>query len=355
MLTRIASDSSISGDEHLVISLIGDGVYVDVLRKAGVELTCLRIDDLPSLVSGLFRVARLLRRKNPDVIMTWLCHADLFGTISTLLARRGTSRLVWNIRCSEIDFSRYASSTRWIVSALSRLSGLPGVIAVNSLAGRRAHTALGYRPKSWTYLPNGVDLEEWRPVEKDRKRMRDALGIPGKATVFGMVARVDPQKNHDLLISVAERLFPKRPNLYLVLAGEGTDKLVLPKGLKERVLLTGLRSDIPILMRAFDFHVLSSSYGEGFPNVVCEAMASGVPCIVSDVGDAARIVGGSSLVIPAKNADALAEAMERLAGETPAQRESRGRAAREHIRENYDIRRVRKLYADLYRSVGGAV
>ncbi len=228
--------------------------------------------------------------------MTWLYHADLMGTLAGRLA--GVRRIIWNLRCSDMDFAHYAPLTRRIVTVLARLSPLPYAVATNSNAGRRAHEALGYRPKRWAYLPNGFDTNVWKPVAADRAAVRRELGFQPSDFVIGMVARVDPQKDHANFLEAARLLAARHPHLRILLVGRETNEIAVPDALKPLTVALGERRDVPRIMRALDLLVSSSAYGEGFPNVIGEAMASGVPCVATDVGDAALIIGEAGRVVP---------------------------------------------------------
>ena len=160
MLTRIVS-ADIAGERHFVISLMDEGIHGETIREAGVELACLGMRRGALSLSVLVRLTKLLRNRRPDVIMTWLYHADFIGTVGAILSGLSTRRIAWNLRCSDIDFGLYAPTTKWVVRALSHLSGLPQTVAFNSYAGRAHHEALGYKPRAWVYLPNGLDLDEW--------------------------------------------------------------------------------------------------------------------------------------------------------------------------------------------------
>ena len=267
--------------------------------------------------------------------MTWLYHADLMGTLASRLA--GVRRIIWNIRCSDIDFSRYAPMTRKIATLLAWLSWLPWAVATNSHAGRRVHEALGYRPRRWAFLPNGFDSEQWKPDPADRAAVRRELGLAEGDFVIGMVARVDPQKDHAGFLDAVQIAAGKHPRLRLVLVGKDTQELSVPQGLGRVVTALGERRDVPQLMRMFDVIVLPSAYGEGFPNVVGEALASGVPCVVTDTGDAGFVVGEAGIVVPPRAPAAVAAAIESLIARPPEQLRALAALGRERIERDFSI------------------
>jgi glycosyltransferase involved in cell wall biosynthesis len=254
------------------------------------------------------------------------------------------------LRCSNLDLSRHPRLTRWTIAWLARLSRLPAAVAHNSRKGREAHAELGYRPRRWAYLPNGFDLEEWRPDEADRMAVRRELGFENAHKVIGLVARIDPEKDHATFLAAAESAAIVRKDVGFVVVGRGTETLKIPEALHGRVKVLGERRDIPRLLRGLDIATLCS-FSEGFPNAVGEAMATALPCIVTDVGDAADIVGETGLVIPPRDPDALASAIITMVEEGEVARAERGQAARNRIKETWSIDRVARLYEDLWRDV----
>ena len=290
---------------------------------------------------------RLLRQIQPDLVMTWLYHADLLGTLAARSA--GIRRIIWNIRCSDIDLTHYPPMTRLIVHVLARLSRLPWGIATNSMEGRRVHEALGYKPARWFYLPNGFDADQWRPDLVDRAKVRAELGIPDADFVIGMVARVDLQKDYASFLAAAKLLAAKQANLRFLLVGLGTDKLAICNELRPRTLTLGERRDVPRLMRALDL-LASSSNSEGFPNVIGEAMATGVPCVATDVGDTAVIIGETGRLVPPSDPRALADAIGEIINSSAEERHTLAVRARQRVRSNFTVDNCAKRYAELFKA-----
>jgi len=337
-----------SGIRHVVYSLSDEGMYGAELRRAGVEVHCLGMRSNRVPIVSFFRLVGLLRQRRPDVIMTWLYHADFVGTLAGRLA--GVRRIVWNLRCSDFTFSDHPAMTGRIVALLARLSRLPSAVAANSIAGRRAHEALGYHPKRWIYLPNGFDTAEWRPDAADRDKVRRSLGFGEADFVVGRIGRVDPQKDFKSFLEAARIVAARCPSLRLLLAGDGTRELDLPAELRPLTLALGVRRDVPQLMRALDVLVSSSAYGEGLPNVVGEAMASGVPCVATDVGDSATLIGGLGVVVPPRDPQALARAIERLSATPAEELRAMSASARERIAAEFSIDSCLRRYVEVLRS-----
>lgn len=345
----VANDQQLGVRLHKVVCLMKIGFDTNAtsaLRKAGVEVISLGMRrGLPS-PAALLRFTMLLRQQPPDLLMTWLYHADLLGTLAARLAQ--VKRVVWNIRCSNVDFTQYARSTGWTVKMLARLSHWPWGIGTNSHAGRRVHEALGYAPRRWLYLPNGVELDQWRPDDADRRAVRDELGLESHHIGLIMVARADPMKDHACLFVAVESLLLAKPNLRLILVGRGTELLPLTEPLAKITINLGERSDVPRLLRGMDFAVLSSAFGEGFPNAIAEAMSTGLPCVATDTGDSAELVGGTGIIVSPCDSRALAAAIGELTGETREATRRRALAARERIAEHWSLQQAASAYRDVW-------
>jgi glycosyltransferase involved in cell wall biosynthesis len=342
MLTRLVLANRRSF-QQVVVSLLDGGLYVGKLRNAGIEVHTLNLNGFYRLPAAFFSLVLLLWRIRPDVVMTWLYHADFLGTFAAIASGLRPGRLIWNIRCSNIDFGNHARTTRWVVRALSWLSPLPKAVSTNSRAGQRAHYALGYRPRHWAVLPNGLDLNEYRPNQRDRIEVRTELGIESDEVAIGMVARLDPQKDHANFLSAADIVAMGCPQARFILVGRGTETLPA----RDRFLTLGERRDVPRILRGLDLVVLSSAYGEGFPNILAEAMATGIPCVTTNVGDAAAIVDELGIVVSPRDPKALATAIKRLVSETPEARSLRGRRARRKIQKSYSMWGATKAYREL--------
>jgi glycosyltransferase involved in cell wall biosynthesis len=345
MLARVATHDYGSETRQVVVSLTKDDVYTTTLRNAGLEVYSMGMRRGRPSLNGVLQLAQIVRRLRPDVVMTWMYHADLLGTLAVPLS--GSPPVIWSLRCSNLDLSRHPRLTRWTIASLARLSRLPAAVAHNSRIGRDVHTTLGYRPRRWAYLPNGFDLDEWRPDQADRMAVRSELGFENGHTVIGLVARIDPEKDHATFLAAAARAVAVRPELRFVLVGRDTETLKIPDVLHGRIRVLSERSDMPRLLRGLDIATLCS-LSEGFPNSVGEAMASAIPCIVTDVGDAAEIAGETGIVIPPRDSSALASAITTMVMEGKDTRQRRGQAARNRVKKNWSIHRIAQLYQELW-------
>jgi len=300
-------------DEHLVVSLTGEGKYGPVLRQSGVPVTALEMPRGRVTWQGLSGLWRVLRAQRPDVVQTWMYHADLLGGVC---ARVQGLPVVWGIRNTTLVPGKSRRSTRWVARACAALSrAVPQRIVACAQAAVAVHAALGYDAGRMVVIPNGYDLSRFAPDPDARRRLRAEWNVPEDVPLIGMVARYDPQKDHANLIDALARLAQQALVFRAVLVGtqvDGHNAALVQRldatGLRKRVRLLGPTSDVPAVMNALDVHVLSSS-AEAFPNVLAEAMACGTPCVATDVGDAALILGETGWVAPPKDSAALAEAI----------------------------------------------
>ena len=301
---------------------------------------------------ALVALARYLRAVRPHVVQSWLYHADLLATLAAPLS--GRPKLLWNIRCSDMRPGRPLT----IVRALAALSRRPDAVVANSRAGLEYHIACGYRPRRAVVIPNGFSIATESEREADAASVRDELRLPPRTPLVGLMARYHPMKDHQTFFRAAAILASSRPDVHFMLAGEDVTEanaeiahMAGDAGLAGRVHLLGKRSDVLRLTRALDIASLSSAYGEGFPNVVGEAMASGTPCVVTDVGDAAWIIGDSGKVVAPGDPMALAAAWEEILALSPRERRALGERGRARVAQTFSESAVQLAYEALYTQV----
>lgn len=339
-------------NSHVVISLRDEGKYGSLLRKAGIAVHCLNMPRGVVTPGGIWKLWRLLRKMKPNVVQTWMYHADLVGG---LVARAvGIRRVFWGSHHTNLEPGKTSRATIWVARLNALLSHwVPLRIVSCSQKGVVVHTAIGYAADKFRVIPNGHDLRQFSPDPQTRDALRSTLGVPDGMALLGMVARFDPQKDHLNLIAALGLLKQNGHDFRCALVGGGmteanADLLAWLDAhqVRDRVLLLGQRNDIPAVMNALDVHVLSS-LGESFPNVLCEAMACGTPCVTTDVGDAALIVGDTGWVVPANSADSLAHAMSDALGQRLADLaawKQRQAAARQRILDHFSIEKMVESY-----------
>jgi glycosyltransferase involved in cell wall biosynthesis len=343
-----------SNYKHIVISLMNEGKYGRLLKEAGVVVHCLNMPAGRVTLSGLYKLFKLIRKLKPNVVQTWMYHADLIGGVMARLA--GIKNVFWNIRNSTLEPEKSKYSTILVNKLCAKLSKrVPKGIVCCAKKSVEVHGSVGYEISKMTVIFNGYDFSKFCVIPNSQAQLKKELG--DVFPLIGMVARFHPPKTHfdllDAFTIVKKTGVPHK----LVLVGKdiNTSNIALIQkiellGLKDEVLLLDQRSDIPAIMNSLDLNILSSS-SEGFPNVLAEAMACSTPCVTTDVGDAAFIVGDTGWVVPPKNPQALAKAILIALNEKQADPSawiSRKVACSKRIVDNFDIETMVEKYHQVW-------
>jgi glycosyltransferase involved in cell wall biosynthesis len=351
----LASDSR--RFRHVVISLLEGGAIASELKAADIEVYSLGMRrGLPS-PTGMVRLVRLLRRLRPDVLHCWLYHASLMG----LLGRRwsGIPRVIWGLRSANAELRGYSLSTRAVVRLCAKFSSLPDAVVVNSETSRAVHQKWGYNNARLRVIPNGVDAQRFSPDPEARRAVRTELRIDRDSVLIGLFARYSPMKDHETFLRAAGLVHAQYPDVRFLMAGEHIaadngplSRIVQENSLQQVLYMLGPRRDLPRLTAALDISCLSS-WSESFPNVVAEAMACAVPCVVTDAGDTRLIVGDTGRVVPSSDPVALAEATGALIAVEAAERGALGQKARERVLAQFTLQKTVNAYEDIYDECGG--
>lgn len=355
-LTRLLGSLPRPGFRSLVVSLLPEGPMAEAMRATGAEVECLGMRPGIPTLGGVLRLRRALRRFDPDVIQGWMYHGNLAGWLGAwMLGRRPP--VVWNIRQTLYPGQRERFGTAVTIRLGARLSAGVRSTLYNSALARDQHQALGYRGPSQV-IPNGFDLAAFRPSPTDRAALREALGVPASRLIVGVVARFHPMKGHLTLLRAARRVLDAGVDASFVCAGRGVTpdnaalaQVIAAERLTGRVHLLGDHKDPSRLFPGFDVACMPSEWGEGFPNVVGEAMASGIPCVATDVGDAAAVIGTTGSIVPPRDADALGRGLVDALRLPADSRAALGAAARARIERHFSLAASTEQYVALYRSV----
>ncbi len=355
ILFSLVSSSSLSN--HTIISMTDEGIYGAKLRNCGANVHALGMTKGFNSLGSLYRLYRLIKKNNPDVVQTWMYHADFIGGIIAKLA--GVQSVVWGIHSTRLDLNFRSLPTVFISLINGVLSHwLPSAIVCCSKTSAQVHQSKLYRADRFEVIPNGYDLAVLKPNIKLRQSLRDKWEVPANENLLGSIARWHPMKDHKSLFK--SLVIMKKNGLFLrcALVGDGMIEkngelmqLINDFDIQSNIILLGPRDDIPAVMNAIDINVLSS-YVEAFPNVVAEAMACGTPCVVTDVGDTALIAGDTGWVVPPRDSTKLAEGItEALKTVEREGKETIGLKCRNRIANNFSVEIMLKNYKNLWERV----
>jgi len=339
--------------ENIVITLKEKGKLSEDFESQNIRVYNVGGMGVILRVLALKKSLNMLRQINPDLIQGWLVHGNLVATLASAFLPYRLLTL-WNIRYTALPKGETKRSILFIIRLLSLLSSLPQKIIFNSKAGVNDHCRMGYRRDKNCIIPNGFDTKLFSPSVKNRRSVRLELNISEEAILIGLISRFDPLKDHRCFLKAGEKLLSNIREVYFLLAGREVDwqnrhlkQFIEKLGISGKVFLLGERRDIHRITAALDI-AASSSVSEGFPNVIGEAMSCGVPCVVTDVGDSAWLVGDSGMVVPPRNHVALCEAWLKMIEMGSEKRRVLGEKARKRIEDHFSIQMIVKKYEQLY-------
>lgn len=353
MLYKLLAHTDRTRFSPRVVAFMDGGPLRPAVEALGVPVSSAGMRQGVPTPGGLVRLLGQIRAAQPDLIQGWMYHGNLAAQLaaSTLPSR---PRVLWGVRTTAPEGVRQNRMTRGLIRLGAWLSPRPEAILYNSRTSARQHEALGYDATKTLVIPNGFELTRFGPDAAAYAAIREELGLSPEARLVGLFGRYHPVKDQANFLKAASLLAPRSPDWYYVLAGRDVDmhnaalqSQIAATGLEGRVRLLGERPDMPRLFAAMDV-VASASKLEAFSNVIGEAMASAVPCVVTDVGDSAWIVGETGRVVPPENAEALAAALGELMAMDADARHALGRAARERVAEHFAIEAIAAQYERLY-------
>ena len=308
----------------------------------------------PRVIWELFKI---FIKTKPDLIQGWMYHSNLAAQFANIISLN-FAPVIWNVRHSLNSLADERRGTQSVIKASIPLSKFVNKIIYNSQISAVQHAKLGYPEDKEVTIPNGFDPELFKPSIESRNSVRAELGLPDDCLLIGRFARFHEMKDYPNLLRGAAVLLKERPDVHFLLIGRTLNmqnpiiaELIEELGIGDRIHLKDESRELPYYTAALDIATTTSSHGEAFPNVVGEAMCCGVPCVVTDVGDSAWIVGDTGRVVPPRNPEALAKAWQELVDLGAEGRAALGTAARARAVACFSLDFVVAQYEQLYESV----
>ena len=357
MLLKLLSAMDRTKFNSSVIVLMDKGILGARFEEAGIKVYEAGMPRGRPTISAFRRITRLLDQLEPDLLQGWMYHGNMAASLSIFFTKKKTP-VLWNIRHTPYELADENRLIRSLISLGARFSTSPQKIIYNSLTSARRHEQMGYDHLRTVIIPNGFDTQTFKPDPEARHGLRESLCFDDQTPLIGMVARFHPMKDHAIFLQAAAILNHDHPDAHYLLVGldvnaenhELTSR-ISTLGLTDYFHLLGERRDIERILPGLDIATLSSAWGEGFPNVIGEAMACGVPCVVTDIGDSAWVVGDTGIAVAPRNPQALASAWMQMLKLNPQEREHLGCAARQRIEENFALPVIVEQYEELYSNV----
>lgn len=338
---------------HTVIALTPEGGMRERFVEAGIRLIVLDVRRSP--VTEFLRLYRLMREIRPDIVQTWLYHADLLGGLAARLA--GIRNVIWGIRTTDVNVgcARATAFVRRACAAMSRR--IPHTIVCVAEAARHAHARIGYDAARMIVVGNGFDFARLAATPEQKNQLRAQCGFGPQDIVVGILGRFNADKDHASFVRAAGQLAGSHDRLRFLMVGKNLDQdnrdlmqWIGETGHAGRFVLLGERSDVPVCLAAMDIFCLSSRT-EAFPNALGEAMAMGLPCVSTDVGDVAAVMADTGVLVPKMDPVALASGVAQLLAMAADDRALLGRRARARIHEKFSMERTRMHFEDIYANV----
>ena len=337
---------------QIVISLTTIGPVGQELQASGVEVYELNIQSFNTSLLGVWTLYKMIRVIRPDIIQTWMYHADLLGGVIGRLA--GCKNIVWGIRNTDISIGASPATIkiRWVCAKWSRC--IPRMIFCVAEEARRAHVQLGYVSEKMVVIPNGFDFSAFEVSSADIERLKTTYGIQAGDVVIGSIARFNLGKDPYNYVQAAGLIAAKIPNAWFLMVGRNCDyrnhqltTWIESTGFSERFILLGERKDVPVCLALMDVFCLSS-ITEGFPNVLGEAMFMQKLCVTTDAGDAAFLLGNCGVVVPKRNSRKLADGVLQLLALSDAEREKIGSCASKRVITEFSIETIKEYFVSFY-------
>jgi glycosyltransferase involved in cell wall biosynthesis len=357
MLYRILYSINRAKFQPVVVSLIDRGTFADRIEALGIPVHTVGMERGFPTPINIYRLISLVKQIKPDIIQGWMYHGNIAAQFANFFTGNKTP-VLWSIHHSIASLNAEKKTTIAIIKFGAYISRLATQILFVSHSSKSQHEVLGYAKHKSCVIPNGFDLSLFVPSANNRISVISELNLPESSFLIGVIGRDHPMKDHANFVRASAILLKEYQNVHFLMIGKGVDdhnaklmQLIDDLGISDRISLLGERSDIACLISSLDILTSSSAYGESFPLVIGEAMACGVPCVVTDVGDSDWIVGDTGHVVPTSNPAALASAWQELLALDGDHRKNLGKAARTRIETEFSLDSVVSKYESLYEAL----
>jgi glycosyltransferase involved in cell wall biosynthesis len=356
MLFRLCKQQYLAGDEPVVISLKSEGKLKALFEEEKIKVVELGFPKGRFSATGFKLLVQQIKQVQPEIVHCWMYHANIVGSFASLFVK--SVPVIWAIHNTTLSKTNSSSLTILIMRIAGLLSFLPKKIVYCSEIAKKLHENFLYSKKRGLFIPNGVDINLFSPNINSRIDILNSLGIEKNQFVVGIIGRFDPQKDYRNFVEAANHLLQYRDDVHFVMCGPGVDSSnpelttwITQTKAGIHFHLLGAQMNIERIHNSFDVFVSSSAYGEAFPIVLAEAMACGVPCVATDIGDAAYIVADTGHVVPVKDSQAIADAVDAILSLSEGERKQLKQSARSRIVENFSLDKIAQLYKDTYEEV----
>lgn len=350
-LYRLVHNQVLRGKSVTVVSLTDLGLLGNKFLELGVTVNCLGLDGFHRFWFVLLRLRRLLINLQPTIVQSWMYHADFLCSLALL---KTNIRHIWSVRCTDIP--KGSILTYALMKVCAVLSYFrPDKICYVANAAMLSHHNYGYSKSKSVVIHNGYDFTNFRVSNVARNEIREYFNVPPDTVVFGTLGRFHSDKGQDLFLDAFSNL---NVNAMLFLIGTGcvdTNSILVEKirklGLEGRVKLLGNQNDVVAFLSALDIYVMPSRT-EGFPNALAEAMAIGLPCVATQVGDT-EFMSNGNVIMCKPDVSSLTQAITKIYALTGDERNALGHASSIFIRNSFSISNIEKKYSELYCKVVG--
>ena len=359
VLVQLIQQLKLHGHEQSVISMKPNGEMAQNIVDLGIPVYQIPFSR-HTFLQARSQSERIISSFQADIIQSWLYHADF---LTIFLRNRKKIPIVWGIHHSYEPHgqNRLKSSTKNIVKINALFSNIiPRKIICCSRSAMKSHSRIGYAESKMVYIPNSVDVNRFKPDPESRMILRSELGLSSEIQIIGYIARYHPQKDHATFFNAANLLLEKMENTHFVLVGDQMDavnpeiqRYMISNIKPSHFHFLGRRTDIPMITAGLDVATLSSSGDEAFPLTVVEAMACGIPCVATDVGEINEMIGSSGIIVPTQNPYALSKGWLNILTHNPDERAVLGRVARDRVLDFFTMETMAKRYIKVYYSAGG--